>query len=95
MSMNESVRTMQVRVVLSGRNYELADSVPGQLTLPEGASLDDALRTLAPLVPSDRVLPRSALVAVSGTHLGTVNRHRPQVLRDGDELLVLAPVAGG
>jgi molybdopterin converting factor small subunit len=93
--MNDSVRPIRVRVVLSGRNYELADSVPAQLTLPEGASLDDALRALAQLVPGQRGLPASGLGAVSGTHLGTVERHRPQVLHDGDELLVLVPVAGG
>jgi len=86
---------MNVRVVLSGRNYDVADSVPEQLTLPDGASVDDALQRLAPLIPGEKGLPGSCLLAVSGTHLGTVNKHRPRVLSDGDELLVLAPVAGG
>ena len=86
---------MRLQLVISGRNYDDARSVPRELTLPDGCSLDVALETLAGLLPEGRPLSGDCLVAVSGAHLGTLRRHRPQVLRDGDELLLLAPVAGG
>jgi molybdopterin converting factor small subunit len=86
---------MNVRVMLSGRNYHLADSLPQQLTLPEGATVDDALRALTGMLPGDEPLPGTCLIAVSGVHLGTVGRHPSRALRDDDELVVIAPVAGG
>jgi molybdopterin converting factor small subunit len=33
-------------------------------------------------------------VALSGVHLGTLRSHQARQLADGDELLILAPVAG-
>jgi molybdopterin converting factor small subunit len=86
---------MKVRIVVGGRNYDLADSIPQQLTLPEGASVDDALTALLGHVPKNRSLSGSCLIAVSGVHLGSLQRHHAQLLQDGDELLVLSPVAGG
>jgi molybdopterin converting factor small subunit len=86
---------MRLCVVISGRNYDAAQCVPRELTVPDGCSLDAALETLAGLMPADRPLSGDCLVAVSGTHVGTLRRHRPHVLREGDELLLLAPVAGG
>lgn len=86
---------MNVRVVLSGRNYHLADRIPPQLALPEGATVDDALDTLAGMLPSDQRLPDSCLLALSGVHVGTVAQHPRRELRDGDELVLIAPVAGG
>jgi molybdopterin converting factor small subunit len=86
---------MKIRVVISGRSYDAAETVPEELTLPEGCSLDEALRTLSGLIPGGKGLPDSCLVAVSGTHLGTLRRHRARDLQHGDELVVIAPVAGG
>jgi molybdopterin converting factor small subunit len=86
---------MRIRLFISGRKYDLAASIPNDLTLAEGATLDDALRGLAGLLPEGRQLPASCVVAVSGKHCGTLATHRPEALRDGDELVVLAPVAGG
>ncbi|MHC4405509.1 MAG: MoaD/ThiS family protein [Planctomycetota bacterium] len=86
---------MKIQVVISGRNYDAAEAVPQQLTLPDGASVDEALETLSGLIPGDKGLPASCLVAVSGTHLGTLRKHSPRELQDGDELVVIAPVAGG
>jgi molybdopterin converting factor small subunit len=86
---------MNIRVVFAGRNYDAGQTLPESLSLPDGASLDEALRVLAGRLPGRNDLPKSCLVAVSGTHLGTVESHRPQTLRDGDELLLIAPVAGG
>lgn len=86
---------MKVQLVISGRSYDAAAEVPAELTLPEGCSIDEALRALSELIPAGRALPDSCLVAVSGTHLGTLRRHSPRQLQDGDELVVIAPVAGG
>jgi sulfur carrier protein ThiS len=86
---------MKIRVLISGRNYDAAQGIPDQLTLPDGASLDDALAALALRLGNGERLPESSLVAVSGVHLGTVRRHSERVLREGDELIVLSPVAGG
>jgi molybdopterin converting factor small subunit len=86
---------MIVRVAISGRNYDAAQSVPEKLSLPEGASLDDALKAIAAFLPSDRQISESCLLAVGGVHVGTVASHQPQALKEGDELLLLAPVAGG
>jgi molybdopterin converting factor small subunit len=86
---------MRIRLFVSGRNYELAARIPEELTLAEGATLDDALQRLCGLLPDGRQLPGSCVVAVSGRHCGTLASHRPEALRDGDEVVVLAPVAGG
>ena len=86
---------MKLRLVISGRSYDAADGMPEQLTLPEGSSLDDALEAVAQLMPDGKKLPESCLLAVSGTHLGTWRDHKPHRLSDGDELVVIAPVAGG
>ncbi len=86
---------MKVRVVITGRGYPAAEQLPAELTLADGCSLDEALRTLAARAPAGRGLDGSCLVVVSGTHLGTIRSHRPGVLRDGDELTLIAPVAGG
>ncbi len=86
---------MHIRLFISGRNYNLADGLPNELTLAKGATLDDALRSLSDLLPRGTRLPASCLVAVSGRHCGTVANHSQETLRDGDELVILAPVAGG
>jgi hypothetical protein len=86
---------VNVRLMVSGRGYQASESLPQSLALPEGCSLDEALQTLASLMPADRRLDGRCLIAVSGTHLGTVRSHRPYVLREGEELVVIAPVAGG
>jgi molybdopterin converting factor small subunit len=86
---------MKVRVVISGRSYDAAESIPEYLTLSDGSSVDDALRALAERFPEGRPLPESCLIAVSGSHLGTLRSHTPRQLEDGDELVLIAPVAGG
>ena len=86
---------MKIHVVISGRSYDAAERIPDELTLPEGCSVGEALQRLAELFPDGKRLPDSCLIAVSGTHLGTLRNHSPRTLRDGDELVVIAPVAGG
>ena len=86
---------MKVRLVVTGRAYHTAEHLPDELDMPEGASLDDVLGALAERCGTGLGLSGSCLVAVSGRHLGTLASHEPAILRDGDELALIAPVAGG
>lgn len=86
---------MKVTVSISGRLYDLVPQHPGVLDLPTGATVDDALDVLQRDVSSRRCLVSSALLAVSGQHIGTVADHLPRPLGDADELFIFAPVAGG
>ena len=86
---------MKVRIVLTGRSYHSADALPGELSLQEGATLDDALDTLREACSDVELLPSSCLIAISGQHVGTIADHEATSLKEGDELLFLAPVAGG
>jgi molybdopterin converting factor small subunit len=86
---------MIVRVVVTGRGYDAAEAIPAQLTLSQGASLDEALQAIGAHLVNGHRLSGSSLIAVSGRHLGTLQSHRPHVLAEGDELLIVAPVAGG
>ncbi len=86
---------MNISIVVSGRSYDTAESLPDQLTLPEGCSLDEALEELASRLPEGKTLPATCLLAVSGLHLGTLGNHRRYALKEGDQLVLVAPVAGG
>ena len=86
---------MKVRVLLTGRGYHNALELPPQIELPEKATVEDALAKLSALLPAGEALPSTCLVSVSGQHLGAVSSYEPCALRDGDELVLIAPVAGG
>jgi molybdopterin converting factor small subunit len=86
---------MKITITISGRRYDLGPQHPGVLDLPTGASVDDALAVLQRDVSSRRCLAPSALVAVSGQHIGTIADHLVKPLGDADELFIFAPVAGG
>lgn len=86
---------MKIRVVISGRSYHTAAEVPEELQLGAEATLADALQALRQSAGDESPLPESCLVAVSGRHVGTLAAHSPVSLRDGDELVLIAPVAGG
>ena len=83
---------MRIRLIITGRSYEMNPTFPRALEVRPGAQVDDALasaaRACVPLAPR-------ALLAVSGAHIGTVADHEPRPLVEDDELLVFAPVAGG
>ena len=86
---------MKIRVVISGRSYDAAAELPEQVELFEGAGVNEAVTALHELLGEGGRLPESCLVAVSGSHLGTLGNHQSRVLTDGDELVIIAPVAGG
>ncbi len=78
-----------------GRGYDAATNVPAEWELADGTTLDELLRAVSQRLPPGRGLPSSCLVAVSGAHLGNVSRHAPHELHEGDEVVLIAPVAGG
>jgi molybdopterin converting factor small subunit len=86
---------MKIRLMVSGRNYQAAMQLPDELDLTDDATLDAALARLEELMPEGASLSPNSLVAVAGTHVGTLSAHPDKDLRDGDELVVVAPVAGG
>jgi molybdopterin converting factor small subunit len=60
------------------------------VALPQGATVDMLLDHLSELEPDIAAGLGSALPVVRGTHAG-----RDQELREGDEVALLIPVAGG
>jgi molybdopterin converting factor small subunit len=86
---------MKIRVTVSGRGYDSAASVPAALDVAEGTTLDELLRAVGEGLPAGHALAPSCLIAVSGAHVGTLAHHACRPLRDGDEILLIAPVAGG
>ena len=87
--------TVNVNVVYTGRSYQTAESLPQEITLADGAALGDALRAIGEFLPDGQELPATCLVSVAGQHRGTVAAHSNDRLADGDELVLIAPVAGG
>ncbi len=67
---------MHILVNVMGRGYDAAQGIPDQLELADSASIDDALSTLAGLLPAGRGLPASCLVVLNGQHCGTVSAPR-------------------
>jgi len=86
---------VRISIVITGRSYHTASHWPAEVEVPDGGTLDDALGMLVAQAGADARLPPSCLVAVSGRHVGTVGSHKSVALRDGDELTLIAPVAGG
>ena len=85
---------MKIRLVVTGRNYNLAEQLPSELELNDSATTDDALKLITSFL-GDAGLPSSCLVTVAGQHLGTLGNHQSRQLHEGDELVLIAPVAGG
>jgi molybdopterin converting factor small subunit len=86
---------MKIQISYTGRSYQTAGILPGEITLEDGAMVDDALLLLTKNLQEDQQLPASCLVAVSGEHIGTLASYTNRTLRDRDELILIAPVAGG
>ena len=86
---------MKIRVVITGRSYHTTQHLPDELQLADPGTVDDAIGQLAAFLPEGQGFPPSCLVAVAGRHLGTIARHAACPLHEGDELTLIAPVAGG
>jgi len=86
---------MRIHIVLTGRADPGGDQFPGQLELPEDSHVSDAVAAIKDSLPEGESLPKSCLLAVAGRHLGTLDQHENRLLADGQELLLIAPMAGG
>lgn len=86
---------MKILISYTGRNYQTAQALPAELTLDEGSTVADALNGIQQDLTDDMQLPASCLVAVSGDHLGSLSSYCDRPLQDRDELMLIAPVAGG
>jgi molybdopterin converting factor small subunit len=86
---------MKIRLIVTGRAYHQAASLPTELQLCEGSTLQDALAQINALTGNDSPLSTSCLIALGGRHCGTMGRYENRALTDGDELTLIAPVAGG
>jgi molybdopterin converting factor small subunit len=84
-----------IQIVFTGRSYQTSAQLPDTLELRDDAGVGDAIAALRLALGDADSLPSSCLLAVSGEHLGTVENHEPRTLEDGDELVLIAPVAGG
>lgn len=81
---------MRVRVVYFASARELASTRGETLSLSDGASVEDLARKIMELHPELRPLERSAKFSVNLEVTGSETR-----LKEGDEVGVLPPVAGG
>jgi molybdopterin converting factor small subunit len=86
---------MKIQISYTGRSYQTATLLPSEITLDEGSTVADALLQLTQNLTDDQQLPTSCLLAVSGDHIGTLANHSNPSLKDRDELILIAPVAGG
>jgi molybdopterin converting factor small subunit len=85
---------MKIRRTYLGRSYQHAETLPEQIELESAATAADAVKAVNSLL-GEAELPGSCLVTVSGDHIGSVASFTNRGLNEGDELVLIAPVAGG
>ncbi len=85
---------MKLQLVMTGRDYHTAEKLPEELELADAATLQDALSAIDNLL-GEAILPTSCLLALNGDHVGSVASYDDRPLKDGEELVIIAPVAGG
>ena len=86
---------MKLRLTMMGRRYDASAALPAELELDPPARIDDALHAVTQLLREAESLSPSCLIVLNGQHLGSVGRHDNAVLAEHDELVLIAPVAGG
>ncbi len=89
-STSEKVGTIAVRVLLFATYAEQAGKSQVDLTIPSPATVEDVLLALRSELPAADRLPTQPLAAVNRAHarLNTV-------VKGGDEIAFLPPLAGG
>jgi molybdopterin converting factor small subunit len=81
---------VEVRIRLGSGIARFSPAPRLRLELPDGSTVEDLFACLAADHPELAPALRSALPVLAGAHV-----ERGQTLKDGDELGVLTPVAGG
>jgi molybdopterin converting factor small subunit len=81
---------VEVRIRLGSGIARFAPAPTLRLALPDGATVEDLCELLAAGHPELAPALRSALPVLGGEHV-----ERGRALADGDEVALLAPVAGG
>lgn len=84
-----STTSISLRVLLFARFADLLGADDVQVTVPTGATVADLLAAVREL-PGGEAIPARTLVAVN-----FVQADPTTVVRDGDEVALLPPVAGG
>ena len=79
---------MRIKILLFGQYRDAAESPELTIELPPGARAADAVASLR--AESAALIPERPVVAVNLTYASL-----DEILRDGDELALLPPVAGG
>jgi len=88
-------KIMRVRLTMMGRSYDATTQLPDELEVGGEGKIGDALEAVAAVLPDSQELPASCLVVHNGKHVGTVASHDNAPLAERDELVLIAPVAGG
>lgn len=81
---------MQINVRLNGALATQAGRVRLTLELPAGATVADLVRLLGQTAPGVVAEGQRAVAVISGSHVSL-----EQTLRDGQEVALLLPIAGG
>jgi molybdopterin converting factor subunit 1 len=90
MASSTTTASLNVSVRLFARYAELVGQDLVHISLPAGATVADLLAALRVKVPQASTLPARLLCAVNLSHV--LPSH---LLRDGDEVAILPPLAGG
>lgn len=81
---------MRVLVRLFARYAEVAGVEEMELQVPEGAAARDVVRELRQSLPSGHLIPEEPLAAIDREHASLDDQ-----IREGQELALLPPLAGG
>lgn len=82
--------TLRIRCRLFARYAEAVGTEEVTLELPAGSTVADAVSRVRAELPGGELLPAAPLVAVNLEHVLPSD-----AVRDGDELAILPPLAGG
>ena len=86
----ESPRSVEIRTLFFASYRELLGTRELSLDLPEGTTVSDLVSTLRARGGAFTVLPTDPAVAVNRSYADAA-----VLLRDGDEVALIPPVAGG
>lgn len=81
---------MKINCSIFGKYAEVVGTGSLVLELKDNSDVGGALEKLRKILPNGELIPRTTMVAVNQSHALSTQR-----LKDGDELALLPPLAGG